>query len=131
MSAWTDFRDHIESEFARFVTWWEGTTLGQEIDTAAKAAIAELEKIGEVDLKNIAETTATAALAGLSTGGVAGAISAGVRAAIPAFEAAESVVSNSTLGTFVNTIVSQLNTQASTATTDAGTAGEGGAAASS
>lgn len=106
----SDIVADVKTDLAGVVTWWEGTTIGKEIDNAAKSAIAELEKLTESQLSTIAEATATGALQGLATGGTAGAIAAGVTAAELAFKAAEVQVTKGTLSTFATTIANQVST---------------------
>jgi hypothetical protein len=101
----------IATLWQEFTTWWEGTTIGQEIDSAAEAAKSELESIGEQDMANIAESTATGILTGLATGGTAAAIAGGITAAETAFKASEVQVSSATLGTFVATLHSSIAAQ--------------------
>jgi hypothetical protein len=95
------------SIFTKIVAWWEGTTIGQEIDAAAKAAIAELEALGTKDIELIAGETATAVLPELATGNIAGAIAAGVTQATVSFEKYGKQVSVATINTFATTIVNQ------------------------
>lgn len=116
MSVWTDWRDAAEAKLAAFATWWEGTAIGQEIDNAAAAAKAELEKISEQDLTTIAEATATGVLTGLANGGTAGAVAAGITAAETAFKAAAADVSKQTITTFASTIANQVAANQNTPT---------------
>ena len=101
----------IESKASAFVTWWKGTTIGNEIDTAAEDAKAELEAILPGDLEQIAATTATAMLPSLVTGNYAAAIAAGVTTAEAGFKAAEASVASSTVGTFANIVGKQVLAQ--------------------
>lgn len=112
----------IAKFWGEFVTWWKGTTIGNEIDMAASAAKTELESIGESDLATIAETTATGVLTGLASGGTAGAIASGIAAAETAFKAADVQVTSATLGTFVATLHSSIAAQQAAGTVTPGTA---------
>jgi hypothetical protein len=96
---------HIKTWFTALETWWEGTTIGKEIDAAAKAAIAELESITASDLATAAEHTAAAMLPVLATGGSLSAImAAGALAAEKAFLAAGADVASTTVSTFVSSL---------------------------
>ena len=95
----------LEGWLTSLKTWWEGTTIGQDIDAAAKAAIAELEAITPADLATVAESTAAAMLPALTAGGSLSAImSAGVLAAEAAFKVAGANIASTTVSTFVSSL---------------------------
>lgn len=99
-----------------FADWWEGTTIGQEVDAAGKAAIQELEQVTPADLESAVETTAGAMLPVLTGGGSVGdIIAAGVTAAEAAFKSAGTQLSATTLSTFVSTLHNSVVTQQTTA----------------
>jgi hypothetical protein len=92
--------------------WWAGTTIGQEVDSAAKAALSELEAIGPGALETVVEATASAILPGI-TGGASTAtiIANGITAAEAAFKTAEASVSSTTVSTFVSALHSSISAQ--------------------
>lgn len=105
--------------FKNLEAWWEGTTIGQDIDAAAKAAISELESLTASDLATAAERTAAAILPVLASGGSLSAImTAGALAAEKAFTAAGVDVASTTVSTFVsslhNTVAATMPAPAST-----------------
>lgn len=105
MSFFTNPLKVISNTFHSLTTWWESTTIGQQVDVAGKAALAELESLTPGALKNIAEATATAILPVLAAGNpTAAIISAGIVAAEAALKVEAKTVSATTLSTFVATI---------------------------
>jgi hypothetical protein len=93
-------------------SWWAGTTIGSEVDAAAKAAISELEAIAPSALKNIVESVATAILPGITGGAATGLIiSAGITAAEAAFKNEETTVSSTTVSTFVSSLHNSITAQ--------------------
>lgn len=111
-SKWVTFRDAVEDEVQKVVTFIEGTTLGQQLEADVKAALIELETVTEADLKTAVTAIGTAILGGLETGGTAGAIAAGIAAAPAAFAAIAKDVSHKTTTTLVSSIVNSLSTPA-------------------
>jgi hypothetical protein len=110
MSKWTTVRNDIEEPFEKVITFVEGTTLGAQLESDVKSALAELESISEADLKTAVTSIGVAALGGLAAGGTAGAIEAGIAAAPAAFEIAGKDISNKTTSTLVTSIVNSLAT---------------------
>jgi hypothetical protein len=114
MSIWTTVRNDAETDFQDVVTFVEGSTLTQQLETDVKDAMAELKSIGETDLKAAVTSIGVAALSGLASGGTAGAIAAGIAAAPAAFEAAGKDISTKTTSTLVTSVVNSLATVAPT-----------------
>ena len=102
----------IATLWSEFVTWWKGTTIGQEIDAAGAATVKELEAIESTTLENIVVTTSTAILSALtSSSPVATIISDGITAAEAAFKAAGAQVADTTVSTFVSALHNSISTQ--------------------
>lgn len=104
----------ISTVWTEFKAWWEGTTIGQEIDAAAAAALKELEVLAPSILLSVTESTASPILAGLTAGNsTAEIISAGISAAEAAFASAGSSVASTTVSTFVSTLHNSISAQVS------------------
>jgi hypothetical protein len=102
----------LSSWVSNVVTWWEGTTIGQEIDAAAKAAITELESLTASELESITENTASAMLPVIASGGsVPSIIAVGLTAAEAAFKTSASKVASTTVSTFVATLHNSISAQ--------------------
>jgi hypothetical protein len=104
----------ISTLWSEFKTWWEGTTIGQEIDAAGEATAKELESIAPADLETIVATTSTAILSGLAASSpTAAIISAGITAAENAFKAAGANVASTTVSTFTSALHNSITAQQS------------------
>lgn len=107
------FFDKLEADFQAFTTWFNGNPIGQAIEADYRAAVAELQNVGAQQLELVVKQIGVACLGALAGGGSpSAAIAAGVAAAIPAFKAAQSVVSAATINTLVTTVVNQVNAAA-------------------
>ena len=94
----------------------KGSKAAQLVDNVYNAVVAELETVGVQDLESTVETIGVASLGALP-GGAEAAIAAGVAAAVPAFEALGHTLSAQTVNVLASSVVTQLQTQASTAPT--------------
>lgn len=121
-STFVTVRDGLEMPFEELynlgekaITFFEGTTLGTQLEADVKEAVAELKAVTEDDLKQAVTLVGVAALQGLSTGGTIGAIAAGIAAAPAAFKAAGHDISDKTASTLVTSVVNSLMAAAPTA----------------
>lgn len=100
------------------VAGWEGSSVGNAIDSAAAAAWAELQAVGPSDLLSIVENVGTGLLAGVTAGNPTSAIIAtGITLAENAFAAAGKQITATTVSTFVSALHNQVtvtNTAANT-----------------
>lgn len=98
------------------VVGWEGSSVGNAIDTAASAAWVELQAIAPSDLLSIVENVGTTLLAGVAAGNpTSDIISAGITLAENAFVTAGKAVAATTVSTFVSALHNQVTTTATTA----------------
>ena len=103
----------LKTLWTEFTTWWKGTTLGAEVDSAGKAAATELEALAPTALLAIVTATSAAILPGI-TGSVATAsiISAGITAAEAAAKTEGADLASTTISTLVSTLHSSITAQA-------------------
>lgn len=102
----------ISTLWTEFTTWWKGTSIGTEIDTAGKATLTELEAVAPAVLESVTASTATALLTGITAGSSTSAIiAAGIDAAENGFKAAGASVAATTVSTFTAALHSSVVTQ--------------------
>lgn len=102
----------LSSIWQEFTAWWEGTAIGKEIDSAAGAALSELEAIAPTALTAVTEATAGAILPGITSGGsVSEIMAAGIAAAEAAFKTQAATVSATTISTFTSALHNSVATQ--------------------
>lgn len=109
-------RNHINGDFMNlfttlegilsgFKTWWKGTTIGQEIDSAGQSGLTELEALAPEVLDTVAQATSAGLLTAIASGGnVAAILSAGATAAETALKTAGVSVASTTVSTLVSTL---------------------------
>ena len=104
---------NLSGVWSDVVKGWEGSSVGNAIDTAAAAAWAELQTIAPSDLLSIVENVGTTILSGVAAGNPTSAIiSEGITIAENAFVTAGKAVAATTLSTFVSAIHNQAVTTA-------------------
>jgi hypothetical protein len=104
------FFNTVEQDLTAVKKWFEGTPVGAAIEADFKAAIAELEKVAAADLENAVKVIGLSVLGGMVTGGTTGAIAAGIASAETEFKAIGTDISSKTLNTLVTTVVNQVST---------------------
>jgi len=104
------FFNTIEQDLAALKKWFDGNPVGAAIEADYKACVAELEQIAAADLENAVKVIGLAALTGLATGGTAGAIAAGISSAQVEFKSIGKDITAKTINTLVSTVVNQVST---------------------
>jgi hypothetical protein len=104
------FFNTIEKDLAAIKVWFGGTPVGAAIEADFKAAIAELEQIAVADLENAVKVVGLSVLGGLASGGTAGAIAAGIASAQTEFKTLGKDITTKTINTLVTTVVNQVST---------------------
>lgn len=102
----------ISSIWSEFKSWWNNTTIGQEIDEAGTAAENELATLVPEVLLSVTESTAAPIISGLASGSATSAIiAAGIDAAEAALKAASSSLTSTTISTFVSSLHNSITNQ--------------------
>lgn len=107
------FWNTIEQDFMAVKKWFDGTQIGQVIESDMKATIAELESVGAADLENAVKVIGLSVLGALATGGSSAAIAAGIASAEQEFKSISKDITQKTLNNLVTTIVNQVSANTS------------------
>ena len=104
------FWNTIEQDLAAIKKWFDGNPVGAAIEADYKACVAELEKVTAAELENAVKVIGLNVLASLATGGSAAAIQAGISSAVVEFKVIGADISHKAINTLVSTVVNQVST---------------------